>query len=678
MTQNGLETLQTDKNIKYNRLQFSRSPYLLQHAQNPVDWYEWGDEAFEKARRENIPVLLSIGYATCHWCHVMAHESFEDQEVADLLNRHYVCIKVDREERPDIDDFYMSVSQLLTGSGGWPLNIFMMPDKRPFFAMTYLPKRGRQGVTGLMELLNNVAVLWRQQPDRIDQNCEGIMEALASLSAEAPDQSTESGDIAALALEQLSKIYDKTYGGIGEAPKFPMAGTISWLISQETSGNRKALEMGLHTLRMIRGGGIWDHLGGGLHRYAVDRKWLVPHFEKMLYDQAMLSLSALEAFQISKEELYLEMAENIFRFVDRELTAPDGGFYSALDADSEGVEGKYYVWKKSEVVAILGPDSELFCSFYDITEGGNFEGENILNTPLALAEFCEKNSLDQEKTARTLERCRTLLLEQREKRIRPFRDEKVITAWNGLMIAALAKCGVIDNNSDYIARAERAADFILNNLKNSNGRLLRSHLNGPSDIPGFLEDYAFLCLGLIELFEATLDDQRLNQALELAEEMTRLFYDVPSTTFNKTGNDAEQMLHSASLEHDGVIPSAFSVAAHCYAALGHMLERPELHDLAHVLLKPALTDARTHPTAHLAALQADALLENEPMIVTLQGNRESDEVRELLEIVKNTYVPNLVMRFEEGPIATVHVCALGTCYPPVYDSEGLIKLLAEL
>lgn len=662
----------------FNRLKKSRSPYLLQHAQNPVDWYEWGDEAFEKARRENIPVLLSIGYATCHWCHVMAHESFEDQEVADLLNRHYVCIKVDREERPDIDDFYMAVSQLLTGSGGWPLNIFMMPDKRPFFAMTYLPKRGRKGATGLMELLSNIAVLWRQQPDRIDQNCEGIMEALASLSAEAPDQSAESGDIAALALEHLNKSYDKTYGGIGEAPKFPMPGIISWLLSQVITRNNDALEMGLHTLRMIRGGGIWDHLGGGLHRYAVDRKWLVPHFEKMLYDQATLSFSALEAFQITREEIYLDMAENIFRFVDRELTAPEGGFYSALDADSEGVEGKYYVWKKSEIDSLLGRDSELFCLFYDITEDGNFEGENILNTPVPLAAFCEKNRLDQEVTTQILEHCRRLLLKQREKRVRPFRDEKIIASWNGLMIASLARCGIMNNNSDYIARAGRASDFIMQKLKTPSGRLLRSHLNGPSDIPGFLEDYAFLCFGLIELYEATMDNIRLDQALELSQEMTRLFYDATSARFSKTGNDAEQMLHSQALEHDGVIPSAFSMAAQCYTRLGYILERPELHDFAHILLKPALTDARTRPTAHLAALQVSTMLENEPVIVTLRGNRESLEVREMLEVVKNTYLPNLVIHFETGPSATANVCALGTCYPPVYDSESLIKLLAEL
>lgn len=675
MTKNVLETAHKEGN--YNRLQFSRSPYLLQHAQNPVDWYEWGDEAFEKAERENRPILLSIGYATCHWCHVMAHESFEDQEVADLLNRHYVCIKVDREERPDIDDFYMTVSQLLTGSGGWPLNIFMMPDKRPFFAMTYLPKKGRPGANGLMELLNNIAVLWRQQPDRIDQNCEGIMEALSTMAGETVEQTTEAGDVAALALEQLSSVYDKTYGGIGDAPKFPMPGTISWLISQQTTGNTKALEMGLHTLRKIRGGGIWDHLGGGLARYAVDRKWLVPHFEKMLYDQAMFSLAALEAFQITKDEQYLEMAENIFGFVSRELTNPDGGFYSALDADSEGVEGKFYVWKKSEVDALLGADSELFCLFYDITEKGNFEGENILNIPAPLAEFCEKNGIDQEKTMPILERCRKLLFEAREKRIRPFRDEKIITAWNGLMIAALARCGVMENNSDYIARAGRSADFILHNMTRADGRLLRSHLNSPSDIPGFLEDYAFLCFGLIELFEATLDHKRLAQALELAEEMARLFYDVPSTTFSKTGNDAEQMLHSASLEHDGVIPSAFSMAAHCYARLGHTLERPNLHDLAHVLLKRALADARKHPTAHLAALQADAILENEPVIVTLQGDKESEGVRELLEVVKNTYLPSLVLRYESSEKTTAHICALGTCYPPVHESEGLIKLLAE-
>ncbi|MBC8018979.1 MAG: thioredoxin domain-containing protein, partial [Verrucomicrobia bacterium] len=643
-------------------------------------WYEWSEAAFVLARSVGRPILLSIGYATCHWCHVMAHESFDDAEVADLLNRHFVCIKVDREERPDIDDFYMTVSQLLTGSGGWPLNIFMTPDKRPFFAMTYLPKNDRQGMRGLMGLLENIATLWRQQPDKIENNCNAIMETLENISQPIPQEATDLDDLNQEAFRQLSGIYDQELGGFGSAPKFPMPINLSWLIEQGATGNSEALEMGLHTLRAMRCGGIWDQLGGGLHRYSVDQKWLVPHFEKMLYDQAMVALVSLEAFQAGSEPFFLDMALEIFGFVASDLSSPQGGFYSALDADSEGEEGRFYVWTKDEIDETLGADAPLFCRFYDVSSYGNFEGSTILNIPTNMAEFCTNEGRDQDELEGLLEDCCSRLLEQRDKRIHPLRDEKIITAWNGLMIAALAKGGAICASPDLIERAVRAAGFILHNLRRADGRLLRSFMGGPSDIPAFLEDYAFFTCGLIELFEATLDSSWLDEAQQLADETLRLFYNSDTGEFSKTGFDAEQMPIRASLEHDGVLPSPFSMAAKNFVRLAHCSDRPDLLDHAHALLASSLDDARRHPTAHLASLQALAMLEHEPVLAGFRGKRDSAGLRDLLQHVKASYIPYLVITCEpdNASAPSVSICAGGTCYPPARDTAELARILLQI
>jgi uncharacterized protein YyaL (SSP411 family) len=673
-------SLPADGGERFNRLIFARSPYLLQHAENPVEWYEWGQAAFELAREENRPILLSIGYATCHWCHVMAHESFEDHEVAALLNRHFVCIKVDREERPDIDDFYMTVAQVLTGSGGWPLNIFMTPDKRPFFAMTYLPKQDRQGMRGLLGLLGNIAVLWRQQPDKIENNCSAIMETLENIAQPIPQEQSDLAELSQEAFRQLSGIYDEDMGGFGTSPKFPMPINLSWLIEQGAAGNNAALDMALHTLRMIRCGGIWDQLGGGLHRYSVDQKWLVPHFEKMLYDQAMLSLVSLEAFQASGETLFLNMALEIYGFIASDLTAPVGGFFSALDADSEGEEGTYYLWTKQEIDEILGPDAPLFNRIYDVSSYGNFESSTILNIPNDIESFCTSEGRDRDELERTLEACCHRLLERRAGRIHPLRDEKIITSWNGLMIAALARGGAITGARDYIERAVRAAGFVLQNLRQQDGRLLRSYMGEPSAIPAFLEDYAFLTFGLLELYEATLDRAWLDQAQELTDETLRLFYSSERCEFSKTGRDAEQMPIRASLEHDGVLPSPFSVAAKNFIRLAHACSRPELLDHAHTLLAASLDDARRHPTAHLGSLQALAMLENEPVLAAFRGAPDSSATHGLLQLVKASYLPGLVITHDPdaGSSASVSICARGTCYPPAHDPSELAAILLKI
>ncbi len=667
--------LTADGGNRFNRLIFARSPYLLQHAENPVDWYEWGEAAFTKARDESLPILLSIGYATCHWCHVMAHESFEDYEVAALLNRHFVCIKVDREERPDIDDFYMAVSQTLTGSGGWPLNIFMTPDKRPFMAITYLPKRGRSGMSGLMELLANIATLWRQRPDMIEKNCQGIMEALESsrkhqITGSSPDITA----ITKKSLQHLKSIYDATNGGFGSSPKFPMPMYLSWLIGQ----GGEVLPMALHTLRKMRAGGIWDHLGGGLHRYSTDQQWLAPHFEKMLYDQAMLALVATEAYRATGDLFYCSMTEDIFSFVGRELLSSEGAFCSALDADSEGVEGKFYVWDKREIDTCLGPDAEMFCRFHAVTEEGNFEEQNILTAPVELDEFCRQHELNPEETGSTLMHSRAQLLKLREGRIRPLRDDKIITSWNGLMISAFATAGVVFSKPEYSATAARAAAFTLCSLRRSDGRLLRSYLNGASDIPGFLEDYAFLTGGVLDLYETTLDQTWLTEARTLADDMLHLFFDAESGEFTLTGHDAEQMPARVSSDHDGVTPSALARTAGVLYRLAWIDDRPELLVSARNALHGIIGEIQHNPLGHLGALQVLIQLDSEPALATFTGITDTAEAFALNTALHNCSIRNLIIRSEQGlsPLS-LSLCLSGTCYPAVSTVDELESLLQQ-
>jgi uncharacterized protein YyaL (SSP411 family) len=673
-------SLPPDGGERFNRLIFARSPYLLQHAENPVDWYEWGDDAFDKARKDNLPVMLSIGYATCHWCHVMAHESFEDKEVATVLNRYFVCIKVDREERPDIDDFYMTVSQLMTGSGGWPLNIFMTSDRQPFMAMSYVPKLGRDGMTGFLDLLANIAALWRQRPDLIDKNCKGIMEALGNIARPTPQENVALADLTGKALGQLAGIYDLELGGFGGAPKFPMPIYLSWLIEEGHKGNQQALSMALNTLVSIRSGGIWDQLGGGVHRYATDRRWLVPHFEKMLYDQAMVAFAALEAYQVSGVDFFLHMAEEIFRFADRELNAPGGAFCAALDADTEGVEGKFYVWDKGEIEECLGADAELFCRFFDVTEEGNFEERNILHIPVLVDEFCDREGLDRTNTEKTLGHCRLRLLELRRERERPLCDRKVVAAWNGLMIAALARGGAVSGKREWVERGGRAAGFILKNLRRDDGRMLRSFLNEASDVPAFLEDYACLAFGLLELFEATLDTAWLDEALRLVVEMLRLFRDPATGLFTTIGSDAEQMPVRVSLDHDGVTPSAVSMATQIMARLAYACDWSDLSDYAHEALAGRLDVAERQPLAHLGALRALAILETEPVVITFRGGLNEQEISELLKVVRRHAIRGYAIKRAQEPAepAGVEVCGAGACYPATRDTAQLDALLGRL
>jgi uncharacterized protein len=586
-------TLPEDGRPEFNRLIFSRSPYLLQHSRNPVDWREWGPAAQEEARSRNLPLFVSIGYATCHWCHVMAHESFEDDEVADILNHAFVPVKVDREERPDLDEFCMAACQTMTGSGGWPLNCFLKPDGTPFYALTYLPREPRRGMPGFLELLENIAKVWQHKPDAVKRNAASLMEALAQMAQpQRPTGQLNPSALADQASATLRKIHDPQYHGFGKAPKFPMPPYLLFLLGRD---NRREQELALGALRAMRQGGIWDQLGGGIHRYSTDQQWLVPHFEKMLYDQALVAYTVLEAYARTKENRYLEMADNLLEFVLAELSSPEGGFYCGLDADSEGREGACYVWKKQEIEQILGDEAALFCSQYGVTEQGNFEepGESVLfqansNQTTDLKEAQEK------------------LLAVRNQRQQPLRDVKILSGWNGLTIAALARGTALTGNQRWLAAARRAATFISSALTRTDGRLLRSWCGTPSTIPGFLEDYGFLGWGYLELYKAGGDTADLHIAEKLCRDALQLFRTEDGRLVT-TGTDQEQLPLALSDNHDGVIPSGPAALTMNLVTLAELTGKPEWKNMTERVLAGLLPSLVQQPTSGLWLLEAQRL-----------------------------------------------------------------------
>ena len=661
---------------RFNRLIFEASPYLLQHAENPVAWYPWGDEPFEVARREDKPILLSIGYATCHWCHVMAHESFEDPEVAELINRKFIAIKVDREERPDIDDQYMLVSRMMTGSGGWPLNIIMTPDRHPFFAVTYMPKSSRGGMPGIMETLNNIALLWRTRRDLVLKNCAGVMEGLtrqAVVSSGVVD-----GGVSAAAWKQLKGMYDPVWGGFGGAPKFPMPHFVSFLLLQGIrSGESQPLRMAEQTLAAMRRGGIFDQLGFGFHRYAVDRAWLVPHFEKMLYDQALIAGAFLDTFRVGGNEEMLRTTEEILAGVIADLTSPQGGFYAALDADSEGEEGKYYLWRPEEIWAALGKEEgELCCRLFDVTPSGNFEGSNILHLERPLEEFALAEGSTAEHLREKVARWRPLLLAVRSGRGAPLRDEKILASWNGLMIATFAEAHGVTGNVSYLRAAMDGAAFLETRLMTPEGRLLRSWHAGRAGAPAFLEDYAFFVRGLIALHQATLHRRFLASALRLTVEMLRLFCDPESEALFDTGSDAEPGLVRMKGISDGVIPSGNAVAALNLLRLGRITGDDDLTRRGRGIVTACSGSMARAPVNHLQMLAAVEMLEQGGIHLELSGEPDSAATAGLLRAIHRRYLPGLTLRFtpREGRGATAALCAAGVCYPPVATPEELEKL----
>jgi len=650
-----------------NRLQFEQSPYLLQHAGNPVNWYPWGEEAFEAARIQDKPVFLSIGYSTCHWCHVMEKESFEDQEVADLLNKHFIAIKVDREERPDIDTVYMTVTQMLTGSGGWPMTVVMTPHKKPFFAGTYFPKHGRMNRPGLMELLPRINDVWKNDRPELLESATGITESLQNAfkvqGKEAPDQATLNG-----AYKNLVSWFDELHGGFGYGNKFPTPHRLLFLLRYyQRTGESKALDMVERTLEAMRTGGMYDHIGFGFHRYATDREWLLPHFEKMLYDQALLLMAYTEAWAVTKNESYADTAREIAEYVLRDMTATTGGFYSAEDADSEGKEGAFYVWTEAELEALLGKDEmQLVRKVYSTEQQGNFKeersgkytGANILHLKKPLPDSARSMKIPIDELRNTLEIIRKKLYDHRKTRIHPLKDDKILADWNGLMIAALAQAGRLLHMPEYTAAAEKAAAFILNNFKSPDGGLMHRHRNGQTSITGTAEDYAFMMWGLIELYESTFDPAYLAEAVAFGGILQQRFYDDENGGFFLTADNAEQLLVRPKEIYDGAIPSANSVAAYSLVRLARLTGRNDLEDIA-IATGTAFYDRIAKAPAEAAVMMmAVEFLEGTAFEVVIAGDSQSEETAAFINALNEHFLPNTLVLLRPTETETPRIAAI--------------------
>ncbi|MCE5263841.1 MAG: thioredoxin domain-containing protein [Deltaproteobacteria bacterium] len=691
-----------------NRLQYEKSPYLLQHSGNPVDWRPWGEEAFARAKSAEKPVFLSIGYSTCHWCHVMAHESFEDAETAALLNEAFVCIKVDREERPDIDGVYMRVCQIMTGSGGWPLTIVMTPDRRPFFAATYIPKQNRWGKLGLLELIPQISRLWRTGRGRIEEAADQTVSVLGQSfsgpaeaeAGEIPGEETLSDGFA-----ELRGQFDAEFGGFGAEPKFPMPHQLLFLFQYgERTGDAEAVRMATRTLRAMRRGGIFDQLGYGLHRYSTDRQWLVPHFEKMLYDQALCTLAAVEAFRVSGDEGHARTAREVLEYVLRDLRAPEGGFYSAEDADSEGEEGRFYLWGTEEIRRALGPEAPFAGELFGVEEQGNFAdpatgkptGLNILH--LADPDAAGgREVVPDERLLRLREEARLRLLAVRAERVRPLRDDKILADWNGLTIAALARTAFVLAEPRYLEAARAAAEFVRSRMLTPEGRLFHRWCRGEAAVAGYLDDYAFLIWGLIELYGAGFEARDLQMAVALQGIVADRFRD-PAGGFFFTPDDGEKLPARLKESHDGAIPSGNAVTLMNLIRLSRMTGDPRLADEASALIRAFAGSVRQQPSAHTQWLIGLDMWSAPACEVVIAGRASAEDIRELIDVVRQSRLPHPVLLIrpegeaepaitgiapftrEMRPIdgrAAAYVCRNFSCRQPVTDPEALAALLAE-
>ena len=673
-----------------NHLINETSPYLLQHAHNPVDWYPWGDEAFEIARRENKPVLLSIGYSACHWCHVMAHESFEDEQIAKLMNENFVNIKVDREERPDLDQIYMNAVQMMTHHGGWPMTVFLTPDAVPFYGGTYFPPQDRYNMPGFPRVLIGVAEAFRDKPDEIRENSISLINELRRLGESGGSDQPIETELLDAAYVGTVRSYDSINGGFGGAPKFPPAMTLDFLLRTHVrTGNREALEMVKYTCDKMANGGMYDQLAGGFHRYSTDARWLVPHFEKMLYDNALLSRLYLHYFQVSGEQPARETVEGILDYVLREMTHPEGGFFSTQDADSEGHEGKFFVWDIKEIQQTLGEkDAAIFSSYYNVTEAGNFEGKNIPNVTRSKEDVAKSVGISKAELETSLQESRRKLFELRETRIKPDRDEKILTAWNGLMLASFAEAGVILNRPDYTQAARRNAEFVLSNLR-ENGRLLRTWKDGRAKFNAYLEDYAFLSEGLLTLFETTGELRWLKESLALTDLMIEEFWDEESGGFFFTGKSHESLIVRSKDYFDNATPSGNSVAAIVLLRLAALTGRDNYRNLATAVLREMGDQVRRYPSGFGYALSAVDFLLSTPKEVAIVGKDLAD-IRPLLAETWRRYIPNKVVapgvsddreavqttpllanRPLLNTLPTAYVCEHFACKQPVTDVTEL-------
>ena len=685
-----------------NRLAKEKSPYLLQHADNPVDWYPWCDEAFEKAKSEDKPVFLSIGYSTCHWCHVMAHESFEDEKVAELMNDTFVCIKVDREERPDIDGIYMTVCQMVTGSGGWPLTIIMTPDKKPFFAGTYFPKGNRFGRAGLLEIIPQIKNYWINKREEVFKSADEISSALTRTTI-AKSGNNLTIDVLDKAFNNFRSRFDSKHGGFGNAPKFPTPHNLLFLLRYwKRTDNEEASEMVKKTLTEMRKGGIYDHLGYGFHRYSTDEQWLVPHFEKMLYDQALLILAYTEAYQITKIELFKKTAKEIIEYVLRDLTSPDGGFYSAEDADSEGEEGKFYLWDENELENILGVDFQLLKKIYNTDNGGNWidptiggaPGTNILHVKKTLAEISLDKGIPVEELRDKIEIARQKLFEVREKRIHPYKDDKILTDWNGLMISALSKAAQVFKEKKYSEAAEKAVIFIQNNLFPQNQKLLHRFREGEAGLPAHIDDYTFLIAGLLDLYESVFKVKYLKLALLLQQIQIENYWDNENGGFFFTGKNGEKLLIRQKEIYDGAIPSGNSVSLLNLLRLGRITGNAEFEEKADKLIKAFSLQVSNSPIAFTQFLNGVDFALGSTKEIVVVGESSSSETQKMLNLIREKFIPHKVLLFKDidnpeiSEIAeftkrqnmidgktTVYICENYNCKIPVTDTESLDELL---
>jgi len=697
-----------------NRLIKEKSPYLLQHADNPVDWYPWGEEAFNKSKKEDKPIFLSIGYSTCHWCHVMEEESFTNAEIAKILNEHFISIKVDREERPDIDNIYMKAVIALTGSGGWPLTVFLTPDKKPFFGGTYFPPEDKYGRAGLKRILIVIAEAWKNNREKILQSSEALTEILQK------EMTSSSKSIFSLSEETLEEAYnqylnnfDINYGGFGVAPKFPMGHSISFLLRYwKRTKDNKALEMAEKTLTQMAKGGIYDHLGGGFHRYSTDAQWKVPHFEKMLYDQAILTKAYLEAFQATEKEEYAKVAEETLEYVLREMSSPEGGFYSAEDADSlnpdnpnEKQEGAYYLWKYEQIISILGKEyGEIFNYHYGIVPKGNisslfpkeFEMKNILYIAHDLEDTARHFKKPLEKIRKIIVSSKEKLLKVRSQRKKPFLDDKILVNWNGLMISAFAMGSKILGEDRYCEVAEKAAAFILSNLLQKSGRLFHRYRDGEAAIDGNIEDYAFFSLGLFDLYECTFNIRYLKEAINLLNKMLELFWDKNEGGFFFTSNDSEELIASQKEIYDGAIPSANSIAALNLFRIARLTMNKEFANKGESLLKTFTKQILQNPMAYSQLLIALDFLLGPSKEIVISGNKNALETKQMLSLIYKKFIPNKVIAFRpdseeakdiislipfiknQTPIegkTTAYVCENYNCKFPTNNIKDLEKLL---
>ena len=683
----------------HNRLIYEKSPYLLQHAKNPVDWYPWSEEAFLRATREDKPVFLSIGYATCHWCHVMAHESFEDSEVAELLNRDFIAIKVDREERPDIDSVYMAICQQMAGQGGWPLTIVMTPEKKPFFAATYIPKETRFSLMGLLTLLPRITSMWKEKRSDLISSGDRVIAQITSpgiSSSETPPGE----DLLDEGYNSLFFQFDPAHGGFGHAPKFPSPHTLLFLLRYGAGkGNSRALAMVEKTLNAIRNGGIYDHLGGGIHRYSTDAQWHVPHFEKMLYDQALMVMACTEAYQVTGNPEYKKTSEEIIGYVMRNLHSPEGAFFSAEDADSPEGEGAFYVWTLQEFENLLGgEDAALASLVFGLTPNGNYRdpdrefGYNILSRTLLLKNIAMSLEIPEPELATRIESIRTRLLIAREQRLRPSLDDKVLIDWNGLFIAALAQAGRVFDNPTYVKWARTAMQFILTRMRSDDKGLLHRYRDGDAAIPGFADDYAFIIHALIELYQTTFDQQYLVTALQLNEYFFKHFWDIKNGGFFTVSDRAEALFIRKKEFYDGATPSSNSVAFMNLLRLSRLTGDASLEEKASVLSRSFAGTVNQSPSAYTWFL-CGLDLAGESHEVVIVGEDGAEDTQDLILTLRSKYLPSVtVIQFAPGPQAdalaeiapfiknlsmidgkaTAYVCSGHACSLPVTDPNAVL------